>query len=64
MYPFSDISTATNNFSANCLSSNSFRCCLHNRDIVVFQRNSAIKLTSLSFVIDLLLSAGATIAVL
>nr|AFK45609.1 unknown [Medicago truncatula] len=38
IYPFSDISSATNNFSANRLSSNSFRCSLHNRDVVVFQR--------------------------
>jgi serine/threonine protein kinase len=38
IYPFSEISTATTNFSTNRLSSNSFRCFLRDRDVVVFQR--------------------------
>ncbi|XP_058770033.1 lysM domain receptor-like kinase 3 [Vicia villosa] len=38
IYPFSEISTATANFSANRLSSNSFRCSLRDREVVVFQR--------------------------
>ncbi|CAJ2629590.1 unnamed protein product [Trifolium pratense] len=38
IYPFSEISTATANFSTNRLSTNSFRCYLRDRDVVIFQR--------------------------
>jgi serine/threonine protein kinase len=38
IYPFSEISTATANFSTNRLSTNSFRRYLRDRDVVVFQR--------------------------